>query len=64
MAFFLPIGIISLLLISSSIIANKLKLTNYEKPIYICGFIVLFLNYIYFNFLFDFKIISILLLTL
>lgn len=64
MAFFLPIGIISLLLISSSIITSKLKLTNYEKPIYICGFIVLFLNYIYFNFLFDFKIISILLLVL
>ena len=64
MAFFLPIGIISILLISSSIITNKLKLTNYEKPIYITGFIVLFLNYIYFNFLFDFEVISILLLTL
>ena len=62
MAFFLPIGIISLLLVSSSIISNKLKLTVYEKPIYICGFIVLFLNYTYFIFSFNFKIISILLL--
>ncbi len=62
MAFFIPLGVIVLLLISSSTFSSKTKISLYEKPIFISGFIVLFLNYTYFVFLFNFKIISILLL--
>ena len=62
MAFFLPLGIIILLLISTSTFSGKFKLSLYEKPIFITGFIVLFLNYTYFIFSFNFKIISILFL--
>lgn len=62
MAFILPIGIIIFLLISSNIISNFLKLNIYEKPIFICGFFILFLNYAYFNISTEFKLISILIL--
>lgn len=62
MAFFLPLGVIILLLISTSTFSSKIKLSVYEKPIFISGFIVLFLNYTYFIFELNFKIISILLL--
>lgn len=62
MAFFLPLGTILLLLILSSTFSSKIKLSLYEKPIFITGFIVLFLNYTYFIFGFNFKIISILIL--
>lgn len=48
--FLLPLTFIFCLYIISNLFNKKLKLDNYEKSIFSLGFLVLILNYLYFNF--------------
>ena len=62
--FFLPLIFIFSLYSLSNLFNKKLKLDEFEKPIFSLGLIILILNYLYFNFNIKLEIIFFLIVIL